>query len=351
MACTGIELVSKQGNPYWARTQDFEQHFEYSGAKVPKGFKFNSTYTPFYSKYHVMGIVWAKDIKEAPVFLDGINEFGICGGTFYFDHFYRYTSTSTIEASGKVAIRGEELCTWILTHYKTLDEIVDNLGDDVGITDDPGPMMGMSVPQHCVMYDESGRCIVIEPSVKNGFEIFENPVGVFTNAPRFDWHLNNLKTWLEKTTDRTYSYDPREPIKKISLEEATSSLVGISADYKPESRFIRAAVSKLLSVDVDDEQALNQIYQLLTTVNTPKGSLRISSGDETLVAWTQYTAGYDIKNKILYAFTYDNRNLRSLKYDEESDWGTEIRYFSFISKQTAIPFIEKNIWKSGENTL
>ena len=43
MACTGIELISKQGNPYWGRTQDFEQHFEYSGVKIPKGYNFSSS--------------------------------------------------------------------------------------------------------------------------------------------------------------------------------------------------------------------------------------------------------------------------------------------------------------------
>ncbi|GAF37717.1 linear amide C-N hydrolase [Lentilactobacillus farraginis] len=353
MACTGIELISKQGNPYWGRTQDFEQHFEYSGVKIPKGYIFSAAYTPFETKLNVMGIVWAKDIHKSPVLLDGINDFGICGGSFYFDHFYRYAKTKDIRSQGKVAIRGEELCTWILTHYSSLDDIKNNLQSDVGITNEPGPMMGMSVPQHCVFQDESGRAIVVEPSINNGFRIFENPVGVFTNAPTFDWHLNNLKTWLERITDRTYEYDDEEAVEPISLDESTSGLVGIPADYKPESRFLRAAISKLLSVNVDDVEALNQIFQLLTSVNTPKGSLRIKNGVEknTLVAWTQYTSGYDIKRKKLYAFTYDNRNLRSLDYGDPETWGNKIRYFSFISKQSAIPFIEKNEWSEGENTI
>ena len=32
--CTGIGLVSQQGHPFWGRTQDFEQHFEYAGVKI-----------------------------------------------------------------------------------------------------------------------------------------------------------------------------------------------------------------------------------------------------------------------------------------------------------------------------
>nr|SFZ86982.1 Choloylglycine hydrolase [Loigolactobacillus rennini] len=351
MACTGIELISKQGNPYWARTQDFEQHFEYSGVKISKGYTFASTYTPFTTNQAVMGIVWAKDIHKSPVLLDGINESGICGGSFYFDHFFNYLSTKAIQSSGKVAIRGEELCTWILTHYKSLDDIKNRLNDEIGITNATGPMMGMSVPQHCVFQDQTGRSIVVEPSKNNGFRIFENPVGVFTNAPTFDWHLNNLKTYLERSTNRHYTYSKDEEVKRINLKETTSGLLGIPADYKPESRFLRAAYAKLHSIEVTDETAINQLFQLLTTVNTPKGLLRIIQNDDVLSAWTQYTAGYDIKKKILYAFTYDNRNLRSLEFGDSAEWDKGICYFSFISAQTSSPFTKKNQWQKGENTL
>jgi len=57
------------------------------------------------------------------------------------------------------------------------------------------------------------------------------------------------------------------------------------------------------------------------------------------------------QKKILYAFTYDNQNLRSLEYGDPNEWGDNIRYFSFISKQTAEPFVEKNEWENGENTI
>ncbi|TYA97670.1 linear amide C-N hydrolase [Lactobacillus sp. SL9-6] len=348
--CTGIGLVSQQGHPFWGRTQDFEQHFEYAGVKIPRGYEFTAAFTPFIADQNVMGIAWAKDLHQSPVLLDGINDYGICGGSFYFDHFFKYAATETIHSTGKLAIRGEELCTWILTHYRSLDEIKQRLSEDVGITNEVGPMMEMSVPQHCIFHDETGRAIVVEPAQENGFKIFENPIDIFTNAPTFDWHLNNLKTWLERTTKRTYTYNNTERIVQISFDEASSGLVGIPADYKPESRFLRASFAKLLSIDVDDDTAMNQVFQLLTTVNTPKGTLRIDQ-PETPVAWTQYTAGYDIQKKILYAFTYDNRNLRSLEYGDPATWGSELHYFSFISKQTTTPFVEKNQWMAGENTI
>mgnify|MGYP002229585620 FL=1 len=99
--CTGIEIISNQGNPYWGRTQDFEQHFEYAGMKIPAGTKIESTYTPFTTEIATMGIAWATDVHAHPVILDGINEQGICGGSFYFDHWYRYASDEEIQAQAR----------------------------------------------------------------------------------------------------------------------------------------------------------------------------------------------------------------------------------------------------------
>lgn len=49
---------------------------------------------------------------------------------------------------------------------------------------------------------------------------------------------------------------------------------GIPSDYKPETRFLRAAYAKLMSLPVDDDSAINEVFQLLTAVNNPKGVLR-----------------------------------------------------------------------------
>lgn len=338
--CTGIAIMSKQGHPYWGRTQDFEQEFEYAGIKIPAGTTIESTATPFVTRCAVMGIVWAQDVHRHPVVLDGINEHGICGGSFYFDHCYRYVPRERIEQSGKIALRGEELVTWILTQYRSLDEIAASLNRDLGISDEPGPMMGRSVPQHAVFQDETGRSIVVEPSVENGFRIMDNPVGVFANAPAFDWHLTNLKTHLERSTGRTYAYRDAEPVAAIGLDERTAGLVGIPSDYKPESRFLRAAYAALMSLPVDDEHAVGEVFQLLTTVNTPKGALRIESDGATLVPWTQYTAAYDICGKTLYAHTYENRDMRVLTFGDPAQWG-RVRYFGFIAPQTCRPFEEE----------
>lgn len=337
--CTGVEIISKQGHPFWGRTQDFEQHFEYAGMKIPRGTQIASTYTPFITQRAVMGIAWAKDVHQSPVILDGINEDGICGGSFYFDHWYRYAPAVEVKAQNKVALRGEELVTWILTHYASLDEIRESLNNDIGIVDEDGPMMGHLVPQHAVFVDSTGKSLVVEPSEQYGFAFYDNPVGVFANAPCFDWHIANLKTHLERSTRRSYSYDLNEPIEAIEVDEWCSGLVGIPSDYKPESRFLRESYAKLMSLPVDDECAINEVFQLMMVVNNPKGALRIPSNGEMLLPWTQYTAAYDIERKQLYVHTYENRNIRTLTFDNAEQW-SEVKYFNFLTEQTYEPFEE-----------
>lgn len=96
-----------------------------------------------------------------------------------------------------------------------------------------------------------------------------------------------------------------------------------------------------MSLPVDDDSAINEVFQLLTAVNNPKGVLRPVGNGQVLVPWTQYTAAYDIRNRVLYAHTYDNRNVRMLEFGNPREWD-EIHYFSFISRQTYEPFAEEN---------
>ena len=45
------------------------------------------------------------------------------------------------------------------------------------------------------MISDKNSSIVIEP-LKNGLKIYENPVGVLTNNPTFDYHLMNLNNYM-----------------------------------------------------------------------------------------------------------------------------------------------------------
>ena len=56
---------------------------------------------------------------------------------------------------------------------------------------------------HWIIADQSG-CITVE-SVKEGLNIYENPVGVLANNPSFDKQLFNLNNYM--------SLSPKQPQK------------------------------------------------------------------------------------------------------------------------------------------
>jgi choloylglycine hydrolase len=51
------------------------------------------------------------------------------------------------------------------------------------------------VPLHYIIYDTKGKSLVIE-YVKGKLNIYDNPIGVLTNSPGFEWHLTNLRNYI-----------------------------------------------------------------------------------------------------------------------------------------------------------
>ena len=54
-----------------------------------------------------------------------------------------------------------------------------------------GLLGGVESPFHYVVHDAGGASIVIEFD-HGAMAVYDNPVGVMTNGPKFDWHLTNL---------------------------------------------------------------------------------------------------------------------------------------------------------------
>ena len=45
--------------------------------------------------------------------------------------------------------------------------------------------------------DTKGKSIVIGKT-KEGLKVYNNPIGVLTNSPTFDWHLTNLNEYMKR---------------------------------------------------------------------------------------------------------------------------------------------------------
>ena len=123
-------------------------------------------------------------------------------------------------------------------------------------------------PLHWLLADKESS-IVVE-SMKDGLHIYDNPVGVLTNNPSFDYHLfnlNNYRSLSSKTPTNTFS-------DAIELNEYSRGMggIGLPGDLSSMSRFVKAAFTKLNSVSGDSEsESISQFFHILGSVEQQKG--------------------------------------------------------------------------------
>ena len=94
-------------------------------------------------------------------------------------------------------------------------------------------------PVHVVVYDKTGASIVIEP-LDGKLKVYDNPLGVITNSPTFDWHMINVRNYV--------ALNPRN-VPPVTINGTTfrnmgqgSGMLGLPGDFTPPSRFVRASV-------------------------------------------------------------------------------------------------------------
>jgi len=306
--CTSLGIQSKEGNYYWGRTQEFDIPLDYYGGLIPRGYEIGQTLTAFKARYAALGIV----INKLPLLADGVNEKGLCGGTLYFGNYNKYITEDRICEMGKKPIRGEEICTWVLLNYASVADIRANLNKDIAAADTPGSF-GISLPQHCMFMDQSGDCIVIEPSLEGEFKIFDNPVGVMTNTPPFDWQMINLENYANLNSGICPGVNMGE--YEMFSPGKSSGLLGMPGDYTSASRFVRVAYLKHLADQSEDQTAVEDMFHILDSFDIPKGVVKTAgpSGTQT----THYTNSYDLKKRQCYIHLYSNRAIQTIKMDEK----------------------------------
>lgn len=86
-----------------------------------------------------------------------------------------------------------ELIPWILGRCSSVEE-AEALLKNTNITGDAFSLAMPPAPLHWMLADRC-RCLVLEP-VGTGLNILENPIGVLTNNPPFEYHRWNLSQYM-----------------------------------------------------------------------------------------------------------------------------------------------------------
>ena len=132
--------------------------------------------------------------------------------------------------------------------------------------------MGIVPPCHYIVTDAGQRCVVLE-YVGGELKVHDNPLGVMSNSPSFDWHLTNLRNYVNLTVTNVPPVDIAG-IKLAGFGQG-SGMLGLPGDFTPPSRFIRAVAFSQSAVPVATaEEGVLQAFHLLNQFDIPKGAAR-----------------------------------------------------------------------------
>ena len=309
-ACTGIRLIAEDGTVVHARTMEFAIDIHSDVIMVPRGYARTGT-TPDGKE----GLKWKAKYASVgangvglPVLFDGLNEKGLAAGTFYFPTSARYMPYSAADAGKTIA--QWEVGSWILENFASVEEVKANIGNIVV----PAVVFGgwgFAPEAHYIVHDASGKSIVIE-YVGGKLNVYDNPLGVITNSPTFDWHMTNLRNYLN------FSMTSTPPVQLGSIKLLPtgqgSGMLGLPGDFTPPSRFVRAvAFSQSVFKPKTGDDAVLEAFHVLNQFDIPKGAAREHEKDEhgnILADYTIWTSANDLKGKRFYFRTYENSQIR-----------------------------------------
>jgi choloylglycine hydrolase len=306
-ACTGIQLKAKDGSLVHGRTLEFGIQVDTSIIVIPRGYAFEGT-TPhgkglkYQAKYAAVGAM----AFDNPAIMDGINEKGLSVGTFYFPGFASYPEM-TSENQSK-AVSPVEFSNWLVTNFATVDEVKSGLANIVIAPTISKSWGTMPPPFHYIVYDKQGQCLVIEP-LNGKLVTYDNKLGTFTNSPQFDWHMTNVRNYINLTPENP------KPLKINGLEFSSfgqgGGMVGLPGDFTPPSRFVRAAIFSITATPSSDaSSAIFQTFHILNQFDIPVGLVRETAGDVHYTDYTMITCARDPQSLKYYFRTYDDQNIR-----------------------------------------
>lgn len=290
--CTAATYKTKDF--YFGRTLDVERNYSEQVAVAPRRFPFALRREgELNSHFAIIGTAFV--CGGYPLYYDAMNEVGLCmaGLNFVGNAFYRE------EQKGKINLAQYELIPYILGKCRTVEQ-AEKLFKEINIINLPFSDALPVAQLHWIIADRN-RAITVE-SVKEGIKIYDNPVGVLTNNPPFEFQMFNLNNYIGLSARK-----PQNSFSdKITLETYSRGMgaMGLPGDLSSQSRFVRVTFTKLNSVSGEgEEESVNQFFHILGSVEQQRGCCILNENDYEV---TSYTSCCNADKGIYYYTTYEN---------------------------------------------
>ena len=322
--CTAITYHTSGGH-YFGRNLDLDRSYDEAVAITPRNlpFAFRRAGT-LQTHYAMVGMAHVAD--GYPLYYDAVNETGLSMAGLNFPASAVYQP----EQAGRDNVTPFEFIPWLLGQCADLAQARQLLAR-VSLADIPFSDALPLAPLHWLIADQSGA-IVAEP-LAGGLKIHENPVGVLTNEPPFDYQMFHLNNHMQLTREA-----PRSSFAEgLELRPYCLGMgaMGLPGDLSSASRFVRAAFTRLNSVSgPSEEESVSQFFHILGSVAQTRGCARAG---EDRYEITVYSSCCSMDRGVYYYTTYENSQISAVDLHREDLDGAALAVYP-LRRAPAISF-------------
>ncbi len=317
--CTAITYHTK--DHYFGRNLDLEYSYHETVTITPRNYPFHFRKVRSLNHHYAMiGMAFVQ--QDYPLYYDAVNEKGLAMAGLNFPGNAVYEP----EEIGKDNVTPFEFIPWILGQCATVAEAKVLLEYLNLYNLSFSPELPLS-PLHWIIGDK--ECAITVEAVAEGIRIYDNPVGVLTNNPPFDYMMHHLSNYRHLTAGLSENRFSDRMILPTYCQGMGA--LGLPGDLSSASRFVRAAFMKLNAVSGTAEaESVSQFFHLLGSVEMPRGSVRLDGGKYDL---TIYSSCCNQEKGIYYYVTYENRQIQAVNMYGEDLEGTALISYPLQTKQ------------------
>ncbi|WP_261165570.1 choloylglycine hydrolase [Microbacterium sp. Marseille-Q6965] len=317
--CTGANYTTR--DHYFGRNLDLEFSYNETVTVTPRSFPFEFRRAAPLSTHHaIIGMATIAD--GYPLYYDATNEKGLSMAGLNFPGNADYKP----EAQDKTNVTPFEFIPWVLGQFESVDEVETALAGLNLVDIDFSETFPLS-PLHWIISDRH-RSLTVE-SVRDGLQVYDNPIGVLTNNPTFDIQSFNLNNFMHLSTHPPERHFSDE--LEFDVYSRGMGAIGLPGDLSSSSRFIKAAFTKLNSVSGESEsESISQFFQILGSVAQQRGCVEVSPGKFEI---TIYSSCCNTDKGIYYYTTYENSQVTGVDMHNEDLDGSALVDYPLIKGQ------------------
>ena len=282
---------------YFGRNLDLDFHYHEEVTITPRAFPFHFRNGKTLENHYAM-IGMATVEKDYPLYYEATNEMGLSLAGLNFPGNAVYYPWE----EGKDNIAPFELIPWILGQCANTNQALEKL-DSLNLWNVSFSEDFPASPLHWMLADRD-NCIVFE-AMTDGLKIHENPAGVLTNNPPFDFHMYNLARYMHVTAAAPENrFSEKLQLKPFSIGMGS---IGLPGDMSSPSRFVKAAFTRLNSNSGSGElESVSQFFHILGSVAQQRG---LTQTGKDRFEYTLYSSCCSADKGIYYYTTYENSQI------------------------------------------